>query len=168
VNTVGPTAPGVNGVSDLAIVIVVLGAAAFAAAVGLFRFARLGRLAFLTIAGGGSVGVRLVVLRAGLLLPSIGFDWTLVAAFAVAGFAMLLKQRLAVVTAAAASGTFLLGLAVDLVLNKQSGMSRGLRFLLDRQSGHIAVSVGKQLAQTISHFPHRTLPRRPMYRRTRH
>jgi hypothetical protein len=97
VNTVGPTAPGANGVSDLALVIVVLGAAAFAAAVGLFRFARLGGLAFLTIAGGGSVGVRVVVLRAGLLLPSIGFDWALVAACAVGGFAMLLKQRLAVV-----------------------------------------------------------------------
>lgn len=41
--------------------------------------------------------------------------------------------------------TFLLGLAVDLILNikapPQQGMSRGLRLLMDRNSAHLAVRV---------------------------
>lgn len=37
----------------------------------------------------------------------------------------------------AASGSFLLVLAIDLILNKQSGMSIGLRLLLDQNSSHV-------------------------------
>jgi len=36
-------------------------------------------------------------------------------------------------------GTFFIGLGVDLTVNQQKGMSRGLRFLFDQNTSHIAV-----------------------------
>ena len=44
------------------------------------------------------------------------------------------------VLASASTGTFLLCLGLDLIVNKQSGMSRGLRFLFDRNVSHLLVS----------------------------
>ncbi len=41
----------------------------------------------------------------------------------------------------AAVGSFLVALGIDLILNKQSGMSNGLRFLFDRNSSHFLVSI---------------------------
>ena len=41
----------------------------------------------------------------------------------------------------AACGTFLVGLGIDLLLEKQSGISFGLRFLLDRNNSHFLVRV---------------------------
>jgi hypothetical protein len=98
VNTVSPSGDGVNGIPDLVLDMIVLGTFLFAFTVGLFRFARLGGLAFLAIAGGGSVGLRITIIRAGLLFSSHGFDWGLIIAFAAGGFCLLLKQRLAVVS----------------------------------------------------------------------
>ena len=40
------------------------------------------------------------------------------------------------------SGTFLIILGIDLLLNRQEGMSRGLRFLFDRNSNHLLVRSG--------------------------
>jgi hypothetical protein len=42
---------------------------------------------------------------------------------------------------ASSTGTFFIGLGVDLVINQQRGMSRGLRFLFDQNTSHIAVSL---------------------------
>lgn len=45
------------------------------------------------------------------------------------------------VTGCAAIGTFLVSLGVDLVLEKQSGMSFALRFLFDRNNSHFLVRI---------------------------
>lgn len=39
------------------------------------------------------------------------------------------------------TGTFFIGLGVDLSLNQQKGMSRGLRLLFDQNTSHVAVSL---------------------------
>jgi hypothetical protein len=95
----------------------------------------------LAVAGGASVGIRITVFRAGLLSATIGVDWGIVILFTVVGFVMLLKQRMGIAVGAASAGSFLVILAVDLALNKQDGISRGIRMLLDRNAGHIVVSL---------------------------
>lgn len=39
----------------------------------------------------------------------------------------------------ASVGTFLIGLGIDLIINDLDGWSRGLRFLFDRNTAHLAV-----------------------------
>lgn len=43
-------------------------------------------------------------------------------------------------------------LAIDLVLNKQDGLSRGLRFLFDRNDSHLAVCSISTLVATVVNF----------------
>jgi hypothetical protein len=53
-------------------------------------------------------------------------------------------------TASSACGSFLLALAIDLIMHKQSGMSLGLRFLLDRNKVHIAATIKAGYNPTLS------------------
>ena len=39
----------------------------------------------------------------------------------------------------ASVGTFMTGLGIDLLINKQAGLSFGLRFLFDRNDSHVKV-----------------------------
>ena len=57
---------------------------------GLFKFCRLAGLTALSILGGMSVGMRVVLLREGLLLRPTALNWIIIAVFAVAGFAVTL------------------------------------------------------------------------------
>jgi hypothetical protein len=59
----------------MAFTIVVLGAFVFAFGLGLFRFSRLGGIALLSVAGGASVGIRIAIIRAGLLFDKHGLAW---------------------------------------------------------------------------------------------
>ena len=116
----------------------------------------------LSAAGGVSFMIRVVLLRSGLLIPAFTADWIVCGLAGVFGLALvLLKERWGVVSASSptvlhstliigfvilqiigssAVGSFFSILAVDLVINKQSGMSLGLRFLFDRNEHHFAVS----------------------------
>jgi len=50
---------------------------------------------------------------------------------------MIYKQRIGILFGSASSGTFLIALGADLIVNQQKGMSRGLRVLMDRNTSHI-------------------------------
>lgn len=113
--------------------------------------------------GGLSVGMRIVLLREGLLVPLFFVNWIIVGLFGLLGsIVVVTKERMGVVRiclslsyttpgadliliqqiiGSSSAGTFLIGLGVDLFLNRQSGMSRGLRFLFDRNSNHLAVGI---------------------------
>jgi hypothetical protein len=93
-----PTPTNVNGVSDLIFAIVVLGTFLFTFCMGLFQFSRFVGIAFLCIVGGASIGVRISIMKAGLLLEKHGLDWTIMGVFALLGLLMLMRERLGVVS----------------------------------------------------------------------
>lgn len=112
----------------------------------------------LGILGGMSIGIRIVLLRDGLLIPKYAANWFIVGILMIIGLGVtVFRQRFGLVGArltsaslvltepvkvssCAAVGSFLVALGIDLILNKQSGMSTGLRFLFDRNSSHFLVS----------------------------
>lgn len=86
------------GLSDLVLTLITLSFFALGSLGGLFKFCRLAGLTALSIIGGMSVGMRLVLMREGLLLHSIALNWVVIAACAVAGFALtLLRQGIGIV-----------------------------------------------------------------------
>jgi len=113
-----------------------------------FPYGRVVGIACIGLLGGAAFGVRVVILKAGLLIPgSVGYslNWVVVLSFTVAGGASIIFdrcQRGGLVFGCASIGTFLSFLGVDLLINKQAGMSRGLRFLFDRNSSHFLDIVG--------------------------
>ncbi|KAI0338380.1 hypothetical protein BDW22DRAFT_709967 [Trametopsis cervina] len=130
-------AEGSSGLPDLLIMILALGAFLLGFFLGLFRVGRVAGMAFLAIFGGMSIGVRIVLFRPNLLIPNFAANWGVITVLGVISFAtLLLRQRVAITVCSASVGTFLTGLGVDLIINKQSGMSFGLRYLFDRNSSH--------------------------------
>ncbi|KAI0767129.1 hypothetical protein C8Q74DRAFT_1317942 [Fomes fomentarius] len=126
-----------DGIPDIALTVIPLGGFAIGAALGALNFGRWAGILLIGILGGFSVGVRVVLLRPGLLVSNYVVNWLVMVPFAILGLAaVLVKQRFGLVTCCAAMGTFLVGLGVDLVLEKQSGMSFALRFLFDRNNSH--------------------------------
>ncbi|KAF7297891.1 SET domain-containing protein [Mycena chlorophos] len=137
-----------TGLADIALTAIVLVIFAVGFAIGVFEFARLGAIAAIGLAGGTAFGIRVVLLRAGLLLPAAKLydlnllNWGIVGLFgAVGGLVLVRYQRYGLLFGCASIGTFLVGLGVDLVLERQSGMSLGLRFLFDRNDSHAAFFV---------------------------
>ncbi|KAH8117129.1 hypothetical protein DFH11DRAFT_1505886, partial [Phellopilus nigrolimitatus] len=95
--------------------------------------------------GGLSLGIRIILFRAGLLVPSFIGNWLVCAVFGGVGLlSVVFRERGGVIIGSASAGSFLVGLGVDLLVNKQAGMSTGLRFLFDRNSSHLVdvLSVG--------------------------
>lgn len=138
VNTMGPT-----GISDLFILVIVLGFFVFGFIFGLLEIGRRSGFVMVGITGGLAFGIRIFILKADLLLPvsnAYGAIWAIIALMgAINGMLLVFKktERGGLLFACASIGTFLTFLGVDLVLNRQVGMSRGLRFLFDRNSSHI-------------------------------
>ncbi|GJE91348.1 hypothetical protein PsYK624_074970 [Phanerochaete sordida] len=132
-------AVGADGISDLWLMILPLAAFGCAFVLGLFEFGRIAGLAVLGVLGGMSVGVRIVLFRAGLLVPHPYWaNWVVTMVLAAVMLLLVIaKQRAGVTLSAAAVGTFLIALGADLVANKQAGMSMGLRYFFDRNSAHI-------------------------------
>lgn len=89
-----------EGLSDLVLTLITLGFFVLGSLGGLLKFGRLAGLTALSILGGMSVGMRLVLMREGLLLRPTGLNWIVVVVCAVAGFAVtLLRQRIGIVRA---------------------------------------------------------------------
>ena len=89
-----------EGFSDLVLTLTTLGFFVLGSLGGLLKFGRLAGLTALSILGGMSVGMRLVLMREGLLLRPTGLNWIVVVVCAVAGFAVtLLRQRIGIVRA---------------------------------------------------------------------
>ncbi|KAI0369029.1 hypothetical protein BV20DRAFT_423669 [Pilatotrama ljubarskyi] len=126
-----------EGLSDLVLTIISLAAFAIGFLIGALNIGRMTGILLLGVLGGLSIGIRIILLRPGLLIPIYVANWFLLAVFMIIGLGVILyRQRFGLVSACAAVGSFLVALGIDLVLKKQSGMSTGLRFLFDRNSSH--------------------------------
>jgi hypothetical protein len=87
-----------EGLPDLILTLVTLGIFALGSLGGLFKLCRLPGLVALSILGGMSVGMRVVLMREGLLLSPIGLNWIIIAVCTAAGSATtLFKQRIGIV-----------------------------------------------------------------------
>lgn len=87
-----------EGLSDLLLTLITLGSLVLGSLGGLFKFCSLAGLTALSILGGMSVGMRLVLMREGLLLRPTGLNWIIIVVCAAAGFVVtLFRQRLGIV-----------------------------------------------------------------------
>lgn len=133
------------GVSDVALTIFVLSLFGLGFFLGALELSRVIGILILGTLGGLALGIRIVILRSGLLIsdPSIFFVNWLIIGFCgfMCSVLVLWKQRVGVLNGCASTGSFLCALGVDLVTNQQSGMSRGLRYLMDRNRYHVVDNV---------------------------
>jgi hypothetical protein len=91
-----------NGVSDIVLTVAVLVFFSLGSILGFFEFARLGGITMLALTGGLSIGIRVVLMREGLLLHGdslYAVNWVIVGAFAVLhGLALVWLQRVVIVS----------------------------------------------------------------------
>ncbi|KAG8745163.1 hypothetical protein FRC10_008616 [Ceratobasidium sp. 414] len=138
-----------QSMSDM-LILLITGAAFLVGAIGgAFRIVVLPAMGASCAIGGASITTRIVILRPGLLVPSglndqLAFvNIVIVAVGALCGgLSVVFKQRGSMIFATASIGSFLIALTVDLLVNGQSGMSRGLRSLFDMNDNHLADLVG--------------------------
>ncbi|KAJ7099449.1 hypothetical protein B0H15DRAFT_771119 [Mycena belliarum] len=133
---------GDGGIPDLFLNAIVIVFFACGFALGMFEVGRLGGITMIGLTGGAAFGIRIVLLRPGLLISSTqlyGLNWVVVGVFGGGGgLSLIWFQRYGLLLGCASIGTFLTGLGIDLIMAKQAGLSSGLRFLMDRNSSHIA------------------------------
>ncbi|KAF8806649.1 hypothetical protein BYT27DRAFT_7101835 [Phlegmacium glaucopus] len=147
INSIGPV-----GASDIIISAIVLGFFACGFLFGVLEFGRITGTTLLGITGGLAFGIRVMILKSNLLLSGsslFSINWVLIAICGAAGGVSIMwknAQRKALLLGCASIGTFLISLGVDLVINKQRGMSRGLRFLFDRNASHYLDIIGNGYA----------------------
>ncbi|KAA1476483.1 hypothetical protein DENSPDRAFT_514351 [Dentipellis sp. KUC8613] len=172
INTV--SAPGIP---DLPLTLIVLAFMLVGLVLGFLPIMRLGAITILGIIGGLAIGIRIVIVKDNLLLsqPSLfAVNWVIVAVCAALGGAVIpFKQRIGILVGSASAGSFLIGLGVDLLTNRQDGWSRGLRFLFDQNDSHLAdlhtgfnmpissqiiIAVSLSLIPPAAYFQHRVFP----------
>ncbi|KAJ7807815.1 hypothetical protein B0H14DRAFT_2380994 [Mycena olivaceomarginata] len=131
-----------SGVGDIFLTAIIIVFFFFGFALGVFEVGRLGGITMIGLTGGIAFGIRIVLLRAGLLISSTqlyAINWVIVAICGGAGgLALIWFQRYALLFGCASIGTFLTALGLDLIMAKQDGMSAGLRVLFDRNGSHVA------------------------------
>ncbi|KAI1791155.1 hypothetical protein LXA43DRAFT_1061562 [Ganoderma leucocontextum] len=133
-----------DGLSDILLTVIALGGFAVGFVVGMLKFGRWAGVLLLGILGGFSVGLRIVLLRPGLLVPDYRLNWLVLTVFFVMGVVLVLVwQHFGISASCAAIGTFLIGLGIDLIMEKQNGMSFALRFFFDRNNSHFLAIVYK-------------------------
>ncbi|KAJ7072826.1 hypothetical protein C8F01DRAFT_1243852 [Mycena amicta] len=134
-----------TGLADIFLTAILLVIFFVGFAIGVFEFARLGGITAVGLAGGIAFGIRIVLLREGLLVSSsqlYPLNWAIVGVFgALGGLSLVWFQRYGLLFGCSSIGTFLTALGVDLFLEKQTGLSLGLRFLFDRNDSHAAFFV---------------------------
>jgi len=130
-----------GGVSDIVIVVFVVLLFVVAFFVGLPSIFLPFAPFLLALEGGASIGLRVVLLRDDLLAQgqkAYAANWVIVALCGVLSVLCLSwKSRATTLFACASIGSFLVGLGIDLVVNQQNGLSRGLRYLMDRNASHV-------------------------------
>ncbi|KAF8554922.1 hypothetical protein OG21DRAFT_1392319, partial [Imleria badia] len=133
------------GVTDVFLTICILALFVMGFALGLLQLSRVLAVLVLSVLGGLAIGVRIVLLRSGLLVsdPDAFFvNWLIIGVCGIAGSILVVwKQRYGILNGCASTGSFLCALGFDLVINQQSGMSRGLRYLIDRNRFHAVDTV---------------------------
>ncbi|KAG1781976.1 hypothetical protein EV702DRAFT_498913 [Suillus placidus] len=129
------------GISDITLTALVLVLFCLGFLFGLLEVGRMAGLLQLGIQGGLAIGIRIVLLRRLLLVPepaAFFVNWLLIAFCGLTGAVLVIwKQRAGLLLGSASIGTFFCALGIDLAVNQQSGMSRGLRYLIDRNRYHI-------------------------------
>ncbi|KAG6871791.1 hypothetical protein C0995_016592 [Termitomyces sp. Mi166 len=144
-----------NGLPDAVLTAIVVGFFVVGFVFGLFEIGRVAGMSLLSITGGLAFGARVVILRPGLLMPDVNLffvNWVVVALFGALGGAVIVSQktqRAGILVGSASVGTFFIALGVDVILNRQSGMSRGLRFLFDRNASHALDIIGGGYTPTL-------------------
>ncbi|KAH9920922.1 uncharacterized protein B0H18DRAFT_880613 [Fomitopsis serialis] len=104
---------------------------------GAYEYGRLAGVILLVVASGFSWGVRICLFGTNLAVKEIWGAWLIGTAFALVHVILIpYFERLAVAISASSVGTFFLALGIDLIVNKQSGMSLGLRYAFDRNPRH--------------------------------
>ncbi|KAL7417698.1 hypothetical protein BDY24DRAFT_99545 [Mrakia frigida] len=137
--------------SDVLITIPTLVLSALALGLGLFRPARYVGHNLLCLAGGIAFVLQLMLFREGLLIPIREVIWGLVGLAAILGLVLgVWRQRVGVLSMSSMAGSFLLSLGVDLIINKQQGMSFGLRVIFDDNSAHETLLVRTNYKPTLS------------------
>ncbi|KIY46064.1 hypothetical protein FISHEDRAFT_11549, partial [Fistulina hepatica ATCC 64428] len=132
------------GIPDMLLLLIVFAFFFVGSMLGWFEFARLAGIILIAFVGGLAFGVRIAIIKEDLLISKtslFSLDWVIVLVFTVsAGATAIWKQRLALVIffSPQVSRTFFVGLGVDLIIQKQKGMGRGLIYLFDRNSAHLA------------------------------
>ncbi|KAF8870473.1 hypothetical protein BD779DRAFT_1580155 [Infundibulicybe gibba] len=126
------------GVSDLVLTVIVLAFSFIGFILGVVELGRLAGIVLLNVTSGLALGIRFMILRQGLLFSGFAVNWIIIGVLGLlAGVIPIKWQRAGIAFSAASTGTFLTFLGIDLIINKQAGMSQGLRFLFDRNSSHI-------------------------------
>ncbi|CCO33657.1 hypothetical protein BN14_07742 [Rhizoctonia solani AG-1 IB] len=146
-----------QSMSDI-LILLITGAAFFVGMVGgAFRVLVLPTMAAICILGGSSIAIRGVILRPGLLVPpgqnqQLAFANVVIVAVCalLGGLSVIFKQRESIIFSTSCIGSFLMALAIDLVLNGQGGMSRGLRSVFDMNDNHLADLVGDGYSPPLS------------------
>ena len=94
INTVSAT-----GISDLVLTLISLGAFVLGLVLGALNFGRWAGMLLVGFLGGLSVGVRVVLLRPGLLVPNYVVNWLVLVPFMLVGiFVVLVRQRVGIVS----------------------------------------------------------------------
>ncbi|ETW74765.1 hypothetical protein HETIRDRAFT_456310 [Heterobasidion irregulare TC 32-1] len=134
INTV--SAPGI---ADLPLTLIVFAFVFVGSALGMFSLVRVGGMVTLGVVGGLALGVRIVVVKDDLLVASVFFvNWLVASVFGLlGGLLVVTNRRTGILVCSASAGTFLAGLGADLIVNQQDGLSRGYRFLFDRNTSHL-------------------------------
>jgi len=106
----------------------------------------------LAITGGLAFGIRFMITKSNLLISGPRFYpcvWVLICFWGLAGAACVRREKfektfepITYLFCCVSTGTFLLSLGIDILVNKQAGMSRGLRFLFDRNPSHDTIKDG--------------------------
>ncbi|KAJ4493817.1 hypothetical protein C8J55DRAFT_555227 [Lentinula edodes] len=139
------------GISDILLTLIVLALGFLGLVVGVFEFSRVIAMTLLCLIGGLSFGMRITLLKTDLLFSSLGLNWLIIVVFGVAGGLLLIwTNRIAMLIACANAGTFLTSLGIDLIFNKQSGLSFGLRSLFDSNDNHLAYFIERTYRPTLS------------------
>jgi len=140
-----------EGISDTLITLIVLAFGFLGLIIGVFEFARLASMSVLCILGGLAFGLRVILIKKDLLTSSLAVNWVIVAVFGAAGGLLLIwKNRAAMLIGCASTGTFLAFLGIDLIMNRQSGLSFGLRSLFDNNDNHLAYFLESSYDPTLS------------------
>lgn len=91
-----------SGISDLPLTIIVLGFVLFGFVLGLFSFMRVGGIALLGVIGGMALGLRIIIVKDGLLISNRTFyfvNWIIVVILMMAGGAgVMVRQRVGIVS----------------------------------------------------------------------
>ncbi len=88
-----------SGIPDLLLTVIAMGAFAIGFFFGLFEMARTAAIFALGVLGGFSIGVRFILFRPGLLIPSFVVNWIIIMFFGILGFVLVIsRQRAGIVS----------------------------------------------------------------------